>query len=197
MDPEKSTLETWKAFGENVITHSGAHYLMGIRDLIKHYGYARVSDVARELKITRGSASLAMKTLREKGLVSEDENKFLRLTAKGEGLAQTVLSKRIILMSFFRDVLHVDPEQAEVDSCKIEHLVSKESGEKLLRFLKFAFSENSHAQAFVKAFAMICHDCKENSDCALCEKECILAGAKLDTTGGLDTIIKLLQESEK
>ena len=39
--------EVWKSFEDNEITHSGAHYLMTIKNLLEHQGYARVTDIAR------------------------------------------------------------------------------------------------------------------------------------------------------
>src|SRR5690606_41503581 len=46
------TTQVWKEFEDHQITHSMAHYLMAIQDLLKSQGYARVTDVARELEIT-------------------------------------------------------------------------------------------------------------------------------------------------
>ena len=64
----------WKEFEENQLTHSAAHYLMTIEDLLADNGYARVTDVAKRLNITRGSASIGLKPLKKRELVLEDEN---------------------------------------------------------------------------------------------------------------------------
>ena len=58
-------MEIWKEFEHNEITHSGAHYLMTIHALIEDHGYARVSDVARNMHITPGSASIMIKSLKQ------------------------------------------------------------------------------------------------------------------------------------
>ena len=34
--------EVWKSFEDNTLTHSAAHYLMTIKDLLEDHGYARV-----------------------------------------------------------------------------------------------------------------------------------------------------------
>ena len=67
--------EIWKEFETNEISHSVAHHLTAIGELTAVHGYARVSDGARHLKITRGSASLTLKSLKRKDFVREDENK--------------------------------------------------------------------------------------------------------------------------
>jgi len=168
--------QVWKEFDQNVISHSGAHHLMAIDGLLRKQGYARVTDVAKALNITRGSASITLKALKERGLVEEDENKFLHLSKLGNSLAQRIESKRIILLKFLRDVLHVSPEQAEIDACKVEHLISTEAGELMLTFLKFLFSGDERANAFLKAFQSYKNACVDINQCPVCDVECLFSG---------------------
>ena len=128
------TNDVWKQFEENSITHSAAHHLTAILELKEKRGYARVTDVAKHLNITTGSASTNLKTLKAKGLREEDENRFLSLTKEGESIARAVIDRKAILLRFFTDILKVDGEQAEVDACKTEHLISNETARKLLKF---------------------------------------------------------------
>lgn len=166
--------DVWKAFEENEITHSVAHHLAAIRELKDRYGYARVSDVARYLDITRGSASLTLKALRQKGFVQEDENKFLRLSERGERLVDLVLAKRAIVRKFLKDVLQVESHQSEVDACKVEHLLSEETSEKLLNFVRFLLAETPEAREFLDAFWQTGDFCHDEADCPICEDECLL-----------------------
>jgi len=126
----------WKQFEENDITHSAAHHLLAIMDLRAKRGYARVTDVAKELNITTGSASTNLKSLKQKGLIVEDDNKFLVLSPEGERLAKAIVVRNELVKEFFEKVLRVTPEQAEIDACKIEHLVSAETTAKLEKFLQ-------------------------------------------------------------
>ena len=129
-------MDIWKEFHENVITHSGAHHLLAIYELVDKRGYARVTDVAKFLNITTGSASTNLKSLKQKGYVIEDDNRFLALATEGHKLAEAILSRRTVLKSFFIDVLGVSPEQAEIDACKTEHLLSKETTSKMAQLSK-------------------------------------------------------------
>ncbi|HMO18482.1 MAG TPA: metal-dependent transcriptional regulator [Oligoflexia bacterium] len=127
----ESTTEVWKEFGENEITHSAAHHLLAIYELHEKRGYARVTDVAKFLEITTGSASTNLKSLKAKGLIDEDDNKFLSLSAEGRRLTEAILSRRTILEEFFTKVLGVSEEQASIDACKTEHLLSDETTKKM------------------------------------------------------------------
>ncbi|MCO6429379.1 MAG: metal-dependent transcriptional regulator [Deltaproteobacteria bacterium] len=128
-------MDVWKQFEENSITHSAAHHLLAIRELKGARGYARVTDVAKHLNITTGSASTNLKSLKGKGLIEEDENRFLSLSKEGEALAEAVLARKTIFHKFLLDVLKVSPDQAEIDACKTEHLISGETARKLQEFV--------------------------------------------------------------
>jgi len=131
-----SHIDTWKEFSENPITHSAAHHLLAIQQLHETRGYARVTDVAKELDITTGSASTNLKSLKGKGLVEEDDNRFLKLSVEGQKLATNILARREIVQNFLTNVLGVDDHTAEVDACKTEHLLSKLTTEKMAKFAK-------------------------------------------------------------
>lgn len=128
--------DVWKQFEENNITHSAAHHLLAILELKDKRGYARVTDVAKHLNITTGSASTNLKSLKAKGLIVEDENRFLTLSESGEALARGVVARKQIFERFLSEVLKVSAEQAEIDACKTEHLISAETARKLERFMR-------------------------------------------------------------
>ena len=128
--------DVWKQFEENNITHSAAHHLLAVMDLRDTRGYARVTDVAKSLNITTGSASTNLKSLKAKGLIMEDENRFLTLSPEGETVAKAVIKRKRLFEKFLTDVLKVSPEQAEIDACKTEHLISGETARKLQEFME-------------------------------------------------------------
>ena len=144
--------DTWKEFEHNPVSHSVAHHVVAIANLREKQGYARVSDVAKVLNITRGSASLTLKSLKQKGLVLEDENRFLLLSDGGQFIADSVRGKRLVMRKFFSEVLGVPADQAEVDTCKVEHLVSEDAAHRLAMFLRFLGSDDPKAKAFREAW---------------------------------------------
>jgi DtxR family Mn-dependent transcriptional regulator len=165
--------EVWKSFEENQLTHSAAHYLMTIHDLLESQGYARVTDIAKRLNITRGSCSISLKPLKKRGLVIEDQNRFLSLSDEGRRLALVVEKNDELLETFFKDVLGVDADQAEIDACKIEHLLSIETSIKLGAFIETLKSDNKVAREFIKLVGKHTSTCSYDlTSCPVCQNEC-------------------------
>ena len=167
------TKEVWKSFDENALTHSAAHYLMTIHELLESQGYARVTDIAKQLNITRGSCSISLKPLKKRGLVTEDHNKFLLLSEEGKRLALIVEKNDELLESFFKDVLGVNEDQAEIDACKIEHLLSIETSIKLCSFIELIKSDNKVVKEFAKLLNKHTQTCHNTVDeCPACSQTC-------------------------
>jgi DtxR family Mn-dependent transcriptional regulator len=118
------------------LTHSMAHYLLTIHKLKESKGYARVTDIAKDMGLTKGSVSTALNNLKKKDLVVEDDSKFLSLSNRGHDEVHSILSSRTLLYYFFKDVLGVNDDVAHNDSCLMEHLLSSETREKFFQFMK-------------------------------------------------------------
>lgn len=98
--------------------------------LHKKMGMVRSVDVARHLEVTKPSVCNAVATLRDGGFLTMDEGYFLHLTDVGREVAEQIYEKHC----FFTDRLieaGVDPETAERDACRIEHVISDESFQRL------------------------------------------------------------------
>lgn len=119
------------------LSHSMVHYLLTIHKLKESRGFARVTDIAKDLKLTKGSVSTALNNLKKKGLVEEEEDcKFLILTDVGHKEVHRILSARTLLFYFLKDFVGVSEEVAEKDSCLMEHLMSSQTSEKFFDFMK-------------------------------------------------------------
>jgi len=122
---------------EDLLSHSMVHYLLTIHKLRESKGYARVTDIAKDLELTKGSVSTAINNLKKKELVIEEEDsKFLLLTHAGHDEVHRILSSRTLLYYFLRDFVGVGEELAEKDSCQMEHLMSPETSHKFFQFMK-------------------------------------------------------------
>ena len=166
--------EVWRAYEENELSHSAAHHLMAIHELREMHGYARVSDIAKHLSITKGSVSTAMKHLKERGYVQEDLNRFLELTEQGLKVVQEVEATRLVVQRFLRDALGMDDDDAMIDACKVEHLISSEARARLVCFLHMLFSEKPSANEFLQMFREGALECRDGDvgSCNLCEDIC-------------------------
>ena len=116
------------------MNESAENYLEAILVIKNKKGYVRSIDIAHELSFTKPSVSIAMKSFRAEGYITVDESGNISLTEKGLEIAQSVYERhRIIAKALI--ALGVSEDAAYEDSCKIEHVISKESFEKLKEFL--------------------------------------------------------------
>jgi Mn-dependent DtxR family transcriptional regulator len=167
-------MEAWKEYGLNPVTHSAAHHLVAIDGLVRQFGYARVTDVAKQLGITRGSASITIKNLRQRALVETDPHGFLLLTETGLRIVRGVSARRSVMHKLFTDLLGVDEKQAGVDACKIEHLISGKTVQRITRLLRFMESDRDEAREFREALAHFADHCGHDPrECALCAYDCL------------------------
>lgn len=113
---------------------SAENYLETIFMLKKKSGFVRSIDVAHELSFTKASVSVAMKSFREKGYITIDDAGGISLTESGLAIAEKVYERHQVIASALM-ALGVSEETAFDDSCKIEHVISDESFEKLKEFL--------------------------------------------------------------
>jgi Mn-dependent transcriptional regulator len=109
------------------LTFSMENYLEAVYELSEGTHGARVSDVAARLHYSRPSASNAMNTLSEKGLVTGERYGEVFLTEEGRALAEFTAKKHQVIRRFFTEILHIDPTVADNDACAIEHVISNDS----------------------------------------------------------------------
>ena len=114
---------------------SGEDYLETILVLHKKTGMVRSVDVARHMGVSKPSVCVAVNTLKDGGFLTMDEDHFLHLTAIGLGIAEKIYERHL----FFTEQLvfmGVDRNIAEQDACRIEHVISDESFQKLKETLE-------------------------------------------------------------
>ena len=127
---QKKQEQERKEFMKPVITPSGEDYLEAVLVLQQKQGMVRSVDVARHLEVTKPSVCHAVATLRDGGFLTMDSDYFLHLTDVGRKVAEQIYEKH----RFFTERLieaGVDPETAERDACRIEHVISDESFRRL------------------------------------------------------------------
>ena len=111
---------------------SGEDYLEAILVLQKKLGMVRSVDVARHMEVSKPSVCHAVATLRDGGFLTMGEDHFLHLTDVGSEVAERIYERHC----FFTEQLiatGVDPKTAEADACRIEHIISQDSFEKIRR----------------------------------------------------------------
>ncbi|MGC8768708.1 metal-dependent transcriptional regulator [Calditerrivibrio sp.] len=126
------------------LTKSLEDYLEMILMLQKEHGSARVTDIAKRLNVKKPAVTNALKILSDKGLVEYFPYKEVQFTRKGKELAENLLDKHKIITRFFTDVLDVEFSVAEDDACKVEHVISEGTFNRLEAFLKFVLESDKN-----------------------------------------------------
>ncbi len=109
---------------------SGEDYLKTILILRDRNGCVRSTDVAEYLKVSKASVSRAVKLLCEGGFLAMDPRKRLHLTPLGESVAEEIYERHRILNELLLSI-GVPPAVAEQDACRIEHVISTETLERV------------------------------------------------------------------
>ncbi|MBP5313356.1 MAG: metal-dependent transcriptional regulator [Eggerthellaceae bacterium] len=86
--------------------------------------------IASKLGVSKPSVNNALSALKAKGFITQEPYGDIYLTAEGLAYGQDTLNRHNTLMSFFIDVLGVEPGRAEEEACCIEHVISDDTFER-------------------------------------------------------------------
>jgi DtxR family Mn-dependent transcriptional regulator len=112
-------------------------YLEAIAKLGEGRKVVKVKQVSQMLGVKMPSVTSALKKLSEQELVEHERYGRIKLTAEGDEVAREVIRRHEALTRFFAQALGIDQETAEDDACKIEHVISPLSMERLAKFVEF------------------------------------------------------------
>lgn len=112
------------------LLESGEMYLETILVLKNRYGYVRSIDIAREMNYSKPSVSRAVALLKEDGYIENDPHGMILLTDKGREIAEKIYDRHKTLTKYLV-WLGVSEDVAQNDACRIEHVISQESFDKI------------------------------------------------------------------
>ena len=112
-------------------------YLEAIYHIVTAKQAARAKDIAKRLDVNNSSVTGSLRTLSEKGFINYAPYDVITLTPKGHKHAEDVVRRHEALMDFFTKVLCVDQTEASEAACKMEHAVSRNILDRLIRFVEF------------------------------------------------------------
>ena len=128
LEPEKQSV---------ALTGALEDYLETIYQLIRDKKIARIKDIARARKVKAGSVSPAMRRLSDLGYIDYGRREFITLTPKGEEAARRVYARHVVLTRFFAEILQMPASAAEIDACAMEHNLSNEAMDRLVRLFEY------------------------------------------------------------
>lgn len=112
---------------------SSEDYLETILMLREKNGNVRSIDIVNKMNYSKPSISIAMKKLKSEGLVEMDLNGYITLTSRGEEIAKRIYSRHRLLEKCLI-AIGVDPETAEEEACRIEHVIDDDTYDKINAF---------------------------------------------------------------
>ena len=112
-------------------------YLEAILMLSKELPNVRSIDIVHKLGYSKPSISVAMKNLRQNGLVEVADSGFITLTETGHQRAETVYERHALISDWLIS-LGVSPQTATADACKMEHDISAESFTAIKTYIEHA-----------------------------------------------------------
>ena len=112
------------------LTSSMEDYLEAVLVLQQKHGYIRCVDVAGYLGVTKPSVSRAVKELSKKKCLLKKDDGTLSLTDSGLQIATQIYEKH---QFFTRQLIEagVPKDIAAQDACRLEHVISEQSFQKL------------------------------------------------------------------
>ncbi|GAB4112140.1 MAG: metal-dependent transcriptional regulator [Candidatus Caldatribacteriota bacterium] len=117
-------------------TRSVEDYLEAIWELQDKKGYIKAKDIAQKLEVSRPSVSEMVRKLSEDKFIQYEKYGGIIITPKGKRLAQEVKKRHNLLVNFLR-IIGVDEDNAQKDACKLEHDVSPETIDCLIKFVEY------------------------------------------------------------
>jgi len=105
------------------LTRSYEDYLEALFVLEKHGKNIRSVDVASYLGVSRPAVSKTINEIKTLGLLAQSRYKAITLTDEGRKVGESIFEKHTLIKKFLIH-LGVDEATAEVDCCKMEHVVS-------------------------------------------------------------------------
>jgi len=116
------------------LTQALEMYVKTIYELESEFGAAAPSDIAERLQVKAPSVTSALQKLDSLGMAKYHRYQHVILTRKGKDIAEMLDRRHRTLLDFLL-LMGVDEETALSDACEIEHVVHRQTIEKLASFL--------------------------------------------------------------
>lgn len=118
-----------------VLSSSMEDYLEAIYEIEREKPAVRVRDVARKLGVTMPSVNGALKNLEALGLLRHARYEYIELTDQGSVQAAKIAARHRTILIFLTEIIGVEPETAEAEACRMEHVLSAATMDKLTDYI--------------------------------------------------------------
>lgn len=130
-------------------SESTEDHLERIQELVDQKGYARVTDIAASLDLSRSAVSNMVRRLAARGFVNYEKYRGLTLTAEGRAVARHIKVRHHTLAELFQ-LIGLSPETVEQEVEVIEHHLTPETLRVFSRLVRFWRTHPKQLQAFLQ-----------------------------------------------
>jgi Mn-dependent DtxR family transcriptional regulator len=130
-------------------SESTEDHLERIQELVDQKGYARVSDIAVSLGLSRSTVSNMVRRLAQRGFVNYEKYRGFTLTPEGRAVADHVRVRHRTLTEMLQ-LLGISPETVEQEVEVIEHHLRPETLRVFSRLVRFWQNHPAQIQAFLR-----------------------------------------------
>ena len=121
---------------EEKVTRRNEDLLEVIYEISEEKGYAKSRDIAAALSITPATVTDGFKKLQDAGLVNYEPYGGVTLTEDGRNIAERTRQSHLVIRNLL-ELAGVESEIADHDACIMEHGLSPESYDKLMKVVAF------------------------------------------------------------
>ncbi|MFT4301950.1 MAG: metal-dependent transcriptional regulator [Desulfovibrio sp.] len=100
-------------------------------------GAVRASSIADMANVTRSTVTGAVKLLKDMGYVEYSPYSLIYLTDKGKDIGRKIAHRHFVFGAFLEKILMLNPEDADVTACALEHVVPEHIVQRLGEFVLF------------------------------------------------------------
>ena len=130
-------------------SESTEDHLERIQELVDRKGYARVTDIADSLGLSRSAVSNMVRRLAARGFVNYEKYRGFTLTPQGQAVASHIKVRHQTLTAML-DLLGLSPQTVKEEVEAIEHHLKPETLQMFTRLVRFWRTHPEQLQAFLK-----------------------------------------------
>lgn len=150
---------------EKTLTPAMEDYLELILKLKEENKVVRVRDIAKGMNVKMPSVTSMLNTLAKKDLINHEKYEYVDLTSQGLEKAKEAHHKHMVLFDFLKNVLKVNPRQADIDACGMEHAISPVTLKKLVDFIGFIDFCPLVGSDWLEYFKSYCRNGSSKAEC--------------------------------
>ncbi len=153
------------------LTPTMEDYIKAIHDLAKKKRVVRPKDIADKMRVKMSSVTNMLSNLSKRGFIIHEKYEHVELTDEGKKVALQMDEIRRKIKPFFVEILGLDEAIFEEEICSLEHILKKETIERIKKFSDFLKSCPRAGKDFVNCFLLSAKTGFKKENCILKEEE--------------------------